>query len=248
MNENKRLAGAEGIIFWTYTWIVVSYFFALSYLSNAFQSIIIDNPNLSSLVFNAQYITDLQHTSVLIAGLILTGGLALKIGDLKKPINWLKALPLLLFLVPMIASLGYFQCRYEIGGACANDSVIGIYVGSLLLLSLLIGFLLTRAPIPATAFKIALIPLAVVMIGSLYSMLVAVSWGQAALAMKDSLASDLLVLGNYDDLPGGWRSWISTGILLQVVFAALSVLGMGLSLSALFNKSKPAAAPAKKRR
>jgi len=233
MNENKRLAGAEGIIFWTYTWIVVSYFFALSYLSNAFQSIIVDNPNLSGLVFNAQYITDLQHTSVLIAGLILTGGLALKIGDLKKPTNWLKAIPLLLFLVPLIASLGYFQCRYEIGGACANDSFIGI--------------LLTRAPIPTVAFKIALIPLAIVMIGSLYSMLVAVSWGQAALAMKDSLASDLLVLGNYDDLPGGWRSWISTGILLQVVFAALSVLGMGLSLSALFSKSKSAAAPAKKR-
>ena len=248
MNENKRLAGAEGIIFWTYTWIVVSYFFTLSYLSNAFQSIIVNNPNLSGLVFNAQYITDLQHTSVLIAGLILTGGLALKIGDLKKSTNWLKAIPLVLFLVPTLASFGYFQCRYEIGGACANESVIGIYVGSLLLLSLFIGFLLTRAPIPAAAFKIALIPLAVVMIGSLYSLLVAVSWGQAALAMKDSYASDLLVLGNYDDLPGGWRSWISTGIFLQVVFAALSALGMGLSVAALFNKSKPSTVPAKKKR
>ena len=248
MNENKRLAGAEGMIFWTYTCIVVSYFLTHSYFNEAFQRLINDSPALSSWFYNAKFITDLQHTAVLVAGLILTGALAFQKGDAKRPTYWLRFIPLVLFLIPTVAAFGYFQCRYQIGGTCAVESSIPIFAGSLLLLALFIGLLLTRAPIPATAIKIALFPLALVVFGSVYSMLVASSWGQAALAMKDSFASDLLVLGNYSDLPGGWRGWITTGIILQIVFAALSLLGIGLSVWAIFSKPQPATTTAKRKR
>ncbi len=249
MVENKRLAGSEGMIFWTYTGIVVSYF-AMSYFSDVFRSVIIDNQTLSNFQFLAPYISDVQSLSVLVAGLILTAALAFQAkpaGALGKVLNYL---PLVLFAIPGLTFFAYAKCRYQIGGPCDAGSEMAfdlVYYGSLLVLGLIIGLILTRAPIPARAFKYALIPLAIVALATFYSMIFAVSWGLASLNLTDSVASNLFFLGGKpSNIPGGWRIWVQTGIVLQILFAALAVLGL---VQALFASTrKPAVEAPKKKR
>lgn len=237
--ENKRLAGAAGMIFWSYTGVVVSYFFAMSYLSGVFISVFNNDISLSNLLALAPFVTDIQHTAVLIAGLILTVSLALRPSGSSKASKVLKFIPFVLFVIPGLDFFLYINCRYQIFGTCSSqDAIIGMYVGSLLILALLIGQLLIRTAIPVNAYKFALAPLAVVVIGSLYSMYFSAVWGSAALKLDNILVEDLFTLGNFSKLPGDWRVWIQTGITLQIIFGCLALLGLVLCILSLAVKSQ----------
>ncbi len=239
MSNMKRLASAEGMIFWTFACVVISYFLTISYHTQVFRSLIADNPSLNTLAYQAPVMSDIQSVAALVSGILLTAGLAFQRESTIFIRKILKFIPFVLFLIPGISSFAYFRCRYGIGGACTVDAGFeAIYFGSLLFLSLIIGQILIRSVIPDKILRLALIPLIVVVLGSIFSMVFSLYFGSTALQLTDLAAENLFVLGNFSKLPGEWRIWVQTGIALQILFTLLSVVGLFLAVMAIFVKPR----------